>query len=142
MKYDWNPPEATNAVQISALRKKIKLENEVQQLQGCIQHLQNNIGIEDLTVEEVADLQMVLMRDEDEELPLRYLEESEDDVDSDNDEMNVGNISNQQTINEERVYDPVAGSIPFIINVCFNLFIYSREYFSSITFFLSIGEIR
>lgn len=65
--YDWNlPPPANQIYQNESIYTRIKLEKNVEELQGAIQHLQNRIRIEDLTEDEVVDLQLVLMSDENE----------------------------------------------------------------------------
>lgn len=63
-RYDWNAPTPT-PVPSEQLAANVKLEKENVQLKETIVHLQNRIGAEDLTVDEMQDIQETLMDDDD-----------------------------------------------------------------------------
>lgn len=68
-RYNWNPPEPTPIPEECAQQAviNVKLENENMQLKETITHLQNRIGSEDLTIEEMAELQESLLDDDGDE---------------------------------------------------------------------------
>lgn len=63
-RYNWHAPTPTPTPD-EHLLVKVKLEDENTQLKETIVHLQNRIGAEDLTVDEMQDIQETLMDDDD-----------------------------------------------------------------------------
>lgn len=63
-RYDWNAPTPIPREQVAV---NVKLEEENTQLKETIVHLQNRIGAEDLTVDEMQDIQEILMDDDDDD---------------------------------------------------------------------------
>lgn len=164
--YDWQSPEPANQFHQAVTNQiQIKLENNVEMLQGTIQHLQNRIGIEDLTEEEVADLQMVLMNDEDDftiaaddneiENQSGSLVENEDapldeeanvnepgyTVQEPRDSMQVNANEPSYIVQEPRelMHDSISGDMGYIVNVCLENFTFAHV-FTSI--FSLPGKIR
>lgn len=68
-RYNWNPPEPTpNSDECDRqVVINVKLENENTQLKETIVQLQNRIGAEDLTTNQMADLQETLLADDDDD---------------------------------------------------------------------------
>lgn len=68
-RYNWNPPKpAPNSDECERQAiVNVKLENENTQLKETIVQLQNRIGAEDLTADEMADLQETIMEDDGDE---------------------------------------------------------------------------
>lgn len=124
VKYDWNPPqtEAAALVAIPSQNIRIKMERNVEELQGRIQHLQNRIGVEDLTEEEIADLQIVIMDNDGEDEP-PLMETFSPNISGDLQEVENLNQNNEpneeleEDNNTEAVFDPVCGFIPYVTNV-------------------------
>lgn len=61
-RYDWNAPAPIPSERVAV---NVKLEEENTQLKETIMHLQNQIGAEDLTMDEMQDIQETLMDDDD-----------------------------------------------------------------------------
>lgn len=140
--YDRHLPEPSNQVEINPTR--IKLEKIIEMLQGTIQHLQNRIGIEDLTEVEVADLQTVLMNDENEFEDAHAYEHQANEIQNDsgstieNASDENGNIGPLEEINANEPndaiqepcglkYDSVSGNMGYFVNVCSTNFFSLRK---------------
>lgn len=63
-RYDWNAPTPA-PIPSGRVAVNVKLEEENTQLKETIMHLQNRIGAEDLTVDEMQSIQETLMEDDD-----------------------------------------------------------------------------
>lgn len=106
---------------------KVKLEKEVHELQSRVQHLQNIIGIADLSEIEIANIQMILMDDDQDEIILANQEPSSEQ----NANVNVGASTSNHSIDQNSDaryvqqldpphFDTVAGFISFVENVSNN----------------------
>lgn len=141
--YDWHLPMGANEIHERTTNlTRIKLEKSVEMLENTIQHLQNQIGIEDLTEEEVIDLQLVLLNDDDgrnrsdspeieatgsKNYQTEFVPENGESVEM---EENIG-------MQEPRVllYDSVSGHMGYVLNVWFH-YIFHRfvKYFPKYNF--------
>lgn len=121
---------------------RIKLEKNVEMLENTIQHLQNQIGIEDLTEEEVIDLQLVLLNDDDgrnrsdspeieatgsKNYQTEFVPENGESVEM---EENIGMQAPRGLL-----YDSVSGHMGYVLNVWFH-YIFHRfvKYFPKYNF--------
>lgn len=81
-RYNWNPPVPTpNSDEYDEqVVVNVKLENENTQLKETIMQLQNRIGAEDLTTDEMAAIQEELLDDDDDDESFLWLNGTENNI--------------------------------------------------------------